>query len=72
MTDFRSDRIARLARALSLTPTADTGVTRNYAPPQWWLMGCVEGDQPLPNTTSADSEEAAVRAAEEWLGVEEP
>lgn len=66
------ERVLRLASALKLTPTARTRV--EYCSVggkrRWWLLGCVEGDQALPQTASARTVPEALEMAEAWLAPE--
>lgn len=55
MVKSRMERIKQLARALKMIPTNKVDVVHRSG---WWLIGCVEGDQPL-----------LVREAEEALQV---
>lgn len=66
------DRIARLARALKMTPTKAVNIapSRVTGEKRWWLVGCVEGDQPLPRTGDSHTIYEALDAAEAWLAPE--
>lgn len=37
---------------------------------KWWLVGCIEGDQPLPRTRGIPTALQALQAAEDWLAPE--
>lgn len=60
------ERVCRIAWVLRMTPTASTRVGRVDG--VWHVLGCIEGDQPLPKDTVHGSHPAeAVAAAERWL-----
>ena len=64
-------RIHALAIALKMEPTRRTNVELEIRPPyRWWLVGCVDGDQPLPCTAGARTIGDALDAAEAWLAPE--
>jgi hypothetical protein len=64
------ERGVRLARALGLTPTERTRVERDSTTRAWWLLGCVEGGQPLPGARDEATLSAALEAAEAWFAPE--
>ena len=65
------ERTDRLARALKLTPTEQTAVVRESGGlRRWWLRGCIEGDQPLPQTAGVPLLSQALANAEGWLAPE--
>ena len=63
------DRLKTLAVALSMTPTPrlDIGLSWVSGRRAWWLLGCKEGDQPLPQTSDCHTAQEAIDAAEGWL-----
>lgn len=69
------ERIRNIATVLGLTPTKRTKITKNnfslgdeiYL--TWWIVGCKEGDQPLPMTGGAKTKEEALQYVEEWFGI---
>jgi len=64
------DKIMAIARALSLTPTDRTDIRRGEGLTTgsgWWLCGCKEGDQPLPQTSNAHTVDEAIDCAIGWL-----
>ena len=61
-------RTALLARALSMTPLRSVELKRETGlRHRWWITGCIEGDQPLPNTARARNAGEAISAVEAWL-----
>jgi len=48
MTQYQGIRL--IAKALCLTVTDKTDFVRDLKSNRWWLIGCKEGDQPLPQT----------------------
>lgn len=65
------DRLRRLAAALKLTPTPRLDVVKaGLSHPRWVLVGCIEGDQPLPQTSGCRTLPEALDAAEAWLAPE--
>jgi len=66
------ERLQRVARALCLTPTdrLDIVLSRVGGRRAWWVVGCVEGDQALPQTGAARTVDEALDAAEAWLAPE--
>jgi len=61
------DRIHNLAKVLGMTPTYFTWVRRDSKTKKWWLEGCKEGDQPLPQAYMAEDVRQALNSAEEWI-----
>lgn len=72
----RQERCSKLARALKMTPLKTVWVqpSRVTGERRWWLVGCAEGDTPLPRTGGAHTIDEALDAAEAWLApeLEEP
>lgn len=64
------NRIIKLAKALSLTPTENTWVDKDCRTQIWWLVNCKEGDQPLPGTRGCSNVKEALENAEGWLAPE--
>jgi len=66
------ERVLRLASVLKLTPTARTRVEPCVVGGRrrWWLLGCIEGDQALPQTASAHTLPEALDMAEAWFASE--
>ena len=65
------DRIVALATALQLTPTKNMTIRpERGGKRRWWLIGCEEGDQPLPATGGAKDVYEALEDAEGWLAPE--
>jgi hypothetical protein len=65
-------REERLARALKLTTTEQLRIEYCAVGGKrgWWLRGCVEGDQPLPQTAAAHTVREALDMVEAWLAPE--
>lgn len=61
-----------IAKALKLTPTDKLHLEKGGRPLStcWWLVGCVEGDQPLPRTSQCHTTKEAIEAAMGWLAPE--
>lgn len=60
------ERLRKLAEDLCLTPTNKIRIEKGLG--KWWLVGCVEGDQPLPQVHFGQKNAYdALRRAEEWL-----
>jgi hypothetical protein len=72
MTLSVPERTVRLARALKMTPTERTRVEYCAVGGKraWWLLGCVEGDQALPQTHGAHTVVEALEQSEAWLAPE--
>ena len=65
------ERIDRLAAHLGVKRgLGDFHVDESMRDRKWYLRGGADGDVVLPNTKHMRLLEAAVRAAEEWLGLE--
>lgn len=64
------ERIARLARALCVTPLPHVDVVKDPITRGWWLVGCVGGDVALPGTRGEPTVVAALDAAEAWFAPE--
>lgn len=65
------DRVRVLCTALGMTPSSSGAhIVKDSADGRWWLLGCVEGDQPLPMTKGAISVRDALDHAEAWLAPE--
>jgi hypothetical protein len=61
-------RTKKLAEALGMTPTRKTHAVVSDG--KWWIVGCKEGDQPMPRTSRYMSLRDAVERAEAWLAPE--
>lgn len=66
---MRDDRIQQIAETMGLTPSRRGAAFYHASDGRWWLVGCLEGDQPLPQTGACRSAEEAIGAMEAWLGV---
>jgi len=65
-----AERLRAIAHVLKLTP----GPALRLEPPDrrwrnWWLCGCVEGDQALPRTSHCSTVAQALDATEAWLAL---
>ena len=69
MTNLHN-RIVTLAKALGVTPTHKVSLVKDLFTNKWWLVGCVEGDTPLPQTKVCITLQEALENAEGWLAVE--
>lgn len=63
----RDRRLLGLALRLCLTPSVSRPLDLFFGHGNWWLLGCIEGDQPLPVGEDAKTEEEALDAMENWL-----
>jgi len=65
-------RLNKLAEALCITPTNNLRLELSHVGGKraWWLCGCKEGDQALPQTGNAETAEEALGNAERWLAPE--
>lgn len=56
---------------MRLTPSScGFDVIRPSSNGRWWLIGSIEGDQPLPQTSNAHTLPEALDMAEAWLAPE--
>lgn len=53
---------------MGMTPTNKTHAIVSEG--KWWIVGCKEGDQPLPRTTRYLALHDALERAEAWLAPE--
>jgi len=66
----QSQNIQLIAKALCLTATDKTDIRKGEGKTTgrgWWLCGCKEGDQPLPQTADCHTVDEAIDAALGWL-----
>ena len=63
-------RILKLAKVLKLAPTGKIRLEKDLASQMWWILGCVEGDQPLPGTRGCATMIEALENVEGWLAPE--
>jgi len=63
-------RILKLAKVLKLTPTGKTRLEKDLSSQIWWILGCVEGEQPLPGTRGCATMIEALENVEGWLAPE--
>jgi hypothetical protein len=63
--DDNAEIAYKVAVKIRMTPTAATRLFNGKT--GWWLTGCVEGDQPLPNTEGCSNETEAFDALESWF-----
>ena len=63
------ERYKRIAIALCMKPGKKPLQLERatVGDPVWWLVGCIDGDVPLPETGAATSEEEVVAIVEGWL-----
>lgn len=59
-----------LAKVLGLTLSDNINVQRDPVTLQWWLCGCIEGDQPLPQTNKCNTAKEALEASSAWFAPE--
>jgi len=64
-------QIRMIAKALCLTATDKTDLVREAGRDRWWIVGCVEGDQPLPQTGGRHTVDDAIDCALGWLASKE-
>jgi thiazole synthase ThiGH ThiG subunit len=70
MLEESTEEIARkIAASLRMNSTMATRLVQGKT--EWWLVGCLEGDQPLPNTEGCKSVSEAVKSFEDWLSNKE-
>lgn len=62
-------RVRRVAAALCLEWVTGRSRIEKYDG-RWWLVGCLGGDQPLPNTGGCHTLDSALDAIEAWLAPE--
>lgn len=60
-------RVNNLAKMMQLTPGQMGASLFRASDDQWWLVGCKEGDQPLPQTKGMKSEGEALSYMETWV-----
>ena len=65
MTQYQGIRL--IAKALCLTVTDKTDFVRDLKSNRWWLIGCKEGDQPLPQTGNCYTINDAIDRVSAWL-----
>jgi len=56
-------RVNKLASLLCMTPTPRTRLC--YEKDRWWLLGCLEGDQPFPKSIGIKN---SLDSIERWIG----
>jgi hypothetical protein len=66
----KRNRILKLAKVLKLTPTGKTRLEKDLSSQIWWILGCVEGEQPLPGTRGCATMIEALENVEGWLAPE--
>jgi hypothetical protein len=64
-----SERIRRIAERFAFTPTNATCIVKDGE--DWWLLGCVEGDQKLPGVRSVWALGDVLDIVEAWLRTQE-
>jgi len=69
MSPENKRRLLALAKSFGMTPTTEIRLEhkKEFDKWRWWLLGCVEGDQPLPNTSSAGTVSEALDKVEHWF-----
>jgi len=64
------NRILKLAKNFSLTPTEKTWINQDYRTKMWWLVECKEGEWILPGTRGCKNIDEALENVEGWLAPE--
>jgi hypothetical protein len=68
------NRLKRLAEALCMTPGTNLRLEqadhKDGNGKRWWLVGCVEGDQPLSRTRNVPTATQALQIVKDWLAPE--
>lgn len=62
--------IKQVVNVLGLTPTESGPYIQRFSDGRWWLLGCKEGDQPLPIGRACETESEALESVADWLADE--
>jgi hypothetical protein len=63
-------QVKLIVRVLKMTWTEKTDIVKDLESNRWWLTGCKEGDQPLPQGDSCETISEAIDCTLAWLAPE--